>query len=72
MGLSRHPGTLPGGQTPICNGCGTFLCWDISDEDAERDLAFWEAWICQDCNGGVRFTRAAWRQRAAGDAGAAA
>lgn len=63
MGLSYHGGTMPGGITPICNECGTFLCWDISEEDAEQDRAFWDAWICETCNGGVRMSLKEWRQQ---------
>jgi hypothetical protein len=61
MGLTVHPGTMPGGMTPICNSCGICLCWDISKQDAARDAAFWEAWVCQDCNGGVRLSLPDWR-----------
>lgn len=52
MGLHKHNGTMPGALTPICNSCGVSLCWDISEEEAKQDQAFWDAWICRDCNGG--------------------
>lgn len=57
MGLHRHPGTMPGGVTPICNACGVSLCWDISEEEAEEARDFWEGWKCEDCNGGVRMRK---------------
>ena len=44
---------MEGGVTPICKECGVSLCWDISDEDYKEASAFWDAWICKDCNGGV-------------------
>lgn len=46
-----------GGYTPACNQCGVHLCWDISENEYEEDKQFWEDWICQDCNGGVRLKR---------------
>lgn len=59
MGVHRHGGTMPGGLTPICNSCGVALCWDISAVDYLRDGRFWDAWRCEDCNGGQPFTRKA-------------
>ncbi len=56
MGVHVHHGTMPGGVTPICNDCGIALCWDISDADYAEATAFWDAWICQDCNGGERMS----------------
>jgi hypothetical protein len=61
MGLSTHGGTMPGAITPICNECGTFLCWDLGEEEAERDRMFWDSWVCQDCNGGERMSLQRWR-----------
>ena len=57
MGVHCHPGTMDGAVTPICNECGVSLCWDISVEEYQEYDEFWEDWICQDCNGGVRMTR---------------
>ena len=61
MGLSTHGGTMPGAVTPICNQCGVFLCWDVEEGEAEQDRAFWDAWCCQDCNGGERMSLANFR-----------
>lgn len=63
MGIHVHRGTMPGGVTPICNECGISLCWDISNEDFERAKAFWDAWICVDCNGGVPLSLKDWEQK---------
>lgn len=52
---------MPGSQTPICNDCGVFLCWDVSDADADRDREFWDAWRCEECNGGQRMRLSEWR-----------
>lgn len=60
MGITKHRGTMPGAVTPICNDCGVSLCWDIAEEEADRDRAFWDAWICQDCNGGKRMSLKEW------------
>jgi len=60
MGISKHGGTMPGAMTPICNDCGISLCWDIPEEEARRDAEFWDAWICQDCNGGQRMSLSTW------------
>jgi hypothetical protein len=57
MGAHRHPGTLAGALTPICNDCGVSLCWDIAEHEYERERAFWDAWICRDCNGGEPMRR---------------
>jgi len=64
VGVYTHPGTLPGGLTPICNECGIALCWDISDEDYEEAKEFWEAWKCEKCNGGVAMSLKAWKEKA--------
>lgn len=61
MGIGKHGGTMPGAVTPICNDCGTFLCWDLCGEEAEENSDFWDAWICQDCNGGERMSLKQWR-----------
>lgn len=61
MGVTTTPSTLPGGLTPICNECGVFLCWDISEDDYAENKAFWDDWICQDCNGGEPMTRKGYR-----------
>lgn len=60
MGVFVGPGTMPGGVTPICNTCGIALCWDISSDDYDERPAFWDAWLCQDCNGGIKFSET-WR-----------
>lgn len=57
MGVHTHGGTMPGALTPICNHCGVSLCWDISEEEYEDIWEFWDAWICQDCNDGVRMNK---------------
>ncbi|MDW7555348.1 hypothetical protein D9623_33475 (plasmid) [Azospirillum brasilense] len=57
MGVTIHRGTIPGGVTPICNCCGINLCWDISNEEYREAKAFWDAWVCQDCNGGKPMSR---------------
>lgn len=59
MGVHTHPGTMDGALTPICNSCGVSLCWDISELEYEECIEFWDEWICQDCNGGVRMNREA-------------
>lgn len=51
---------MPGAVTPICNECGTFLCWDLGEDEANEACAFWDAWICQDCNGGERMSFKQW------------
>jgi len=61
MGATFGPSTPPGALTPICNDCGICLCWDISVDEYEEDKPFWDAWICQDCNGGVRLSLTVWR-----------
>ena len=60
MGVTVSASTLPGGKTPICNDCGIALCWDIADEEYLEAAVFWDAWICQDCNGGVRLSLKDW------------
>lgn len=59
MGAHVHGGTMPGGMTPICNRCNVSLCWDIAIEEYEADQAFWDAWVCRDCNGGTPMRRPA-------------
>lgn len=61
MGVHVHGGTMHGAVTPICNDCGIALCWDVSEEEYEQDQPFWDAWICEDCNGGVRLNLKEWR-----------
>ena len=60
MGTHINGGTMAGAVTPICNDCGISLCWDISDEDYEQARAFWDEWICQDCNGGEHLSLKNW------------
>jgi len=61
MGVHVHGGTIPGGVTPICNSCGTSLCWDISKGEYQEDKVFWDGWVCQECNGGRPMRRADFR-----------
>lgn len=62
MGITIYNGTMEGAMTPICNCCGILLCWDISEEEAlGENNAFWESWVCQDCNNGVRMSLRDWR-----------
>lgn len=65
MGVHQHAGTMPGAVTPICNECGVSLCWDIAEEEYHQHIGFWDAWICQDCNGGQRLSLKLWRDRQA-------
>jgi hypothetical protein len=62
MGITRVKSTIPGGYTPVCNRCGIHLCWDISDEEARSARAFWDAWVCEDCNEGVAMSLKSWKQ----------
>jgi RNase P subunit RPR2 len=66
MGIGTHRGTMPGAVTPICNECNTFLCWDLSEDEAAENQEFWDAWICQDCNGGERMSLKQWQAQRAG------
>ena len=52
MGVHIHGGTMPGAVTPICNDCMIALCYDIPVGEYEKRKAFWDNWICQECNGG--------------------
>lgn len=61
MGLTRYRGTMSGGYTPVCNDCGVHLCWDISEEEAAAERGFWEAWLCETCNGGVPMSLKRWK-----------
>jgi hypothetical protein len=58
MGVHINGGTMPGAVTPICNDCGVSLCWDIADEQYERERSFWDGWRCAECNGGEPMRRA--------------
>ena len=49
MGVTILPSTLLGGYTPICSSCGATESWDISEEDYQRRLHFWDQWLCEDC-----------------------
>jgi hypothetical protein len=57
MGVTRHKGTMQGAYTPICNDCGVMLCWDIGKEEYQKDINFWDSWICRECNGGQAMNR---------------
>lgn len=61
MGVGISVSTLPGGVTPMCNECGVALCWDVSDSEYEQEKDFWDAWRCEDCNGGRPMSLKAWR-----------
>lgn len=63
MGATTHNGTMVGAVTPICNECGVFLCWDIDIEEYEEEKAFWNDWICYECNGGVKFSKQEWLRK---------
>jgi hypothetical protein len=52
VSVGIYASTMPGAVTPTCSDCGVALCWDISDDEYEQAIEFWDAWICQDCNGG--------------------
>lgn len=68
MGVGVFSGTLQGGVTPVCNGCGIRLDWDISAGEYTQDGAFWDAWRCRECNGGEPMRRANFRKRTAAPA----
>lgn len=56
-------GAFLGGYTPICNDCGVSLCWDISEQEYDEAKAFWDDWICQGCNNGVKMSRKLYYER---------
>ena len=64
MGVTTTASTLPGGLTPVCNCCGIHLCWDISENDYEDAKAFWDDWICRECNGGKSLSLKDWLAKA--------
>lgn len=49
------------GKTPVCDCCGIHLCWDIAPHEYEEAKPFWDAWKCQDCNGGKPMSLAHYR-----------
>ena len=49
MGVHKAPRTMPGDLTPICNECGVYLCWDISEEEYLTRREFWDEWRCKEC-----------------------
>lgn len=61
MGVITTPSTMPNAVTPICNECGTPLCWDISLDEYDDAAPFWDKWICKDCNGGVSMSLKDWK-----------
>jgi len=63
MGVHTTASTTLGALTPICCECGIALCWDISIEEYAEAKAFWDAWICEDCNDGERLSLRAWHER---------
>jgi len=48
MGIKRST-TFQDAITPVCNSCGIYLCWDISDSDYRERPDFWESWLCRPC-----------------------
>ena len=62
MGVHVHGGTMPGGVTPICNECGTSLCWDLSEEEYAEAKPFWDSWICECCNGDTPLSLKDWKR----------
>lgn len=68
MGVHVHNGTMPGAVTPICNCCGIALCWDVDEDEYENAQAFWDAWVCKECNGGTSLSLQAWKQAGAAPA----
>ncbi len=60
MGVMTCPSTISGGYTPICNTCGTTLCWDISEQQYAEERDFWDAWQCRDCNPRANGARRRW------------
>lgn len=63
MGVHTHRGTMPGAVTPICNECGVSLCWDVGEDEYKQQAAFWNDWICKDCNGGESLSLTNWNQK---------
>jgi DNA primase catalytic subunit len=57
MGVHVYRGTMLGALTPICNDCGTSLCFDIDTEEYESNKEFYDEWICQSCNQGEPFNK---------------
>ena len=53
--------TFRDGKTPICNACGVWLCWDISNEEYAQAAPFWDSWVCEDCNGGRPMRLSGWK-----------
>ena len=46
-----------GSKTPVCDDCGIRLCWDISNEEYEENIIFWNNWVCEDCNPKYKLSR---------------
>ena len=63
MGVQVNSATLAGGVTPQCGRCGVWLCWDISQSEYEEGRAFWDAWLCRECNGGTPMRRDEFRKQ---------
>lgn len=61
MGVQVGPQTLSGGKTLICNCCGSTVCWNISQQEYLEAKAFWDNWVCEDCNGGVPLSLKRWK-----------
>lgn len=49
MAVITKYSTMQGGLTPACSDCGISLCWDISKEEYNEKLEFWDEWRCRDC-----------------------
>jgi hypothetical protein len=52
---------MEGALTPICESCGISLCWDIEEKEALSNEDFWNQWVCQDCNDGIRMSLVDWK-----------
>ena len=61
MGVHVIRSTTPGGVTPICSDCGVSLCWDIDEGQYAEEKAFWDAWVCKDCNPSFHGALKRWR-----------
>lgn len=55
MAVGTFNSTIDGGVTPLCSSCMVHLCWDISDEEYLERKDFWDSWICEECNNGIKY-----------------
>ena len=63
MGIHIANSTMEGAVTPICNSCGISLCWDISEEEYEKQKPFWDDWKCKECNPDYEGSLKKWKQQ---------